>query len=251
MTNSSVHRVEAVALAKRQARRLIRWLRRTSGINPPGLNADDFRRLVGKPDPVILDIGSNDGSQTALFLRIFPGAQVYAFEPDPRAAKRFRQNVSAPRASLLNVALSNQDGTAEFHLSGGTPPPAFRDKMPEGWDESGSLKPPKRHLEVYPWCSFGETATVQTMRLDTWFQAAGVGAIDFIWADVQGAEKELIEGGMLALSKTRFLYTEYSDNELYAGQVGLSAIQRLLPDFRIVHRWENNVLLRNIRVRPV
>jgi tRNA G46 methylase TrmB len=49
--------------------------------------------LLGKDDPVILEIGANDGGHTALFLELFPKAKIYAFEPDPRASEKFQRRL--------------------------------------------------------------------------------------------------------------------------------------------------------------
>ena len=57
----------------------------------------------------------------------------------------------------------------------------------------------------------------------------------------------MIRGGRESLSRTRFLYTEFSDEELYEGQITLSGILELLPDFRIVEIWLDDVLLENRR----
>jgi hypothetical protein len=83
--------------------------------------------------------------------------------------------------------------------------------------------------------------------LDTWWQKAGVGPIDFIWADVQGAEIDLIQGGQQALAQTRYFYTEYSNAELYEGQIPLRDILKLLPNFQLVYRFSHDVLLKNKR----
>ena len=72
-----------------------------------------------------------------------------------------------------------------------------------------------------------------------------MGAIDLIWADVQGAEGDLIEGGRQALARTRYFYTEYDDQELYEGQIPLAKLLSLLPEFEIVPRYRWDVLLRN------
>ena len=70
--------------------------------------------------------------------------------------------------------------------------------------------------------------------------------IDFIWADVQGAEEDLIKGGLKSLNNiTKYFYTEFSNEELYKGQPNLSKILKLLPNFKIVKRYGNNVLLKN------
>lgn len=88
---------------------------------------------------------------------------------------------------------------------------------------------------------------VSTRRLDTWAADEGVDSVDFIWADVQGAEIDLINGGRVTLSNTRYLYTEYSNRELYEGQVGLKTLLKSLPEFEVVHRFAHDVLLRNRR----
>ncbi len=42
--------------------------------------------------------------------------------------------------------------------------------------------------------------------------------IDFIYCDIQGAEKQMIAGANESLKKTRYLYTEYSNSEDYENQ---------------------------------
>ena len=99
-----------------------------------------------------------------------------------------------------------------------------------------------------PWCTFDQLIKVKTLTLDTWCKNEGVEGIDFIWADVQGAEGDLISGGKQALARTRYLYTEYSNRELYEGQLRLQTLLSLVPDFTIVHRFAADVLLKNTRL---
>ncbi len=128
-------------------------------------------------------------------------------------------------------------------MSGGTPP--GHDAGPDGWDFSGSIHSPTGHLERYPGITFDEEIEVATQRLDDWAAQAAIGDIDFIWADVQGAERDLIAGGLNTFRRTRIFYTEYSNEELYEGQIDLDGILNLLPEFRIVARYPNDGLLRN------
>ena len=69
-----------------------------------------------------------------------------------------------------------------------------------------------------------------------------------MWMDVQGAERDVIRGASATLEKTRYVFTEYSDDELYEGQAGLSEILELLPQFRVVRCFSEDVLLQNIRL---
>jgi 2-O-methyltransferase len=203
--------------------------------------------MLDNDNAVILEIGCNDGSETLEFLRCFgPGAKLYAFEPEPRAIKRFKDKVNDPRCQLFEVALSDTRGTTEFYSSNGTPDSSrFENFRPDGWDLSGSLKKPKKHLERHPWCRFDQKITVHTRTLDDWAQEYGIGTVDFMWVDVQGAENLLFRGATETLQRTRFLYTEYSNRELYEGQLNLEGILTALPNFEVVRRYEGDVLLRN------
>jgi hypothetical protein len=72
-----------------------------------------------------------------------------------------------------------------------------------------------------------------------------MGPVDFNWADIQGAEGEMVRGGHDLLRRTRYLFTEYSDEELYEGQATLDELLALLPDYRVVELWPDDVLLEN------
>ena len=221
----------------------------TSGppVLPGGLDLDMLPGLLERDDPVILDVGCNDCSHTLEFLRLFKRAKVHAFEPEPRAMQSARHRVKDDRVSLYDVAISDVDGETEFFVSNGLPSAEWQQVRPNGWDLSGSIKKPKEHLVVHPWCTFDESIVVKTMKLDTWRRMQGLERIDFLWADVQGAEENLIRGGRETLRRTRYFYTEYSDQELYEGQIGLRKILWLLPGFKIVHRYAGDVLLVNKR----
>ncbi|PVE20314.1 methyltransferase [Microvirga sp. KLBC 81] len=200
--------------------------------------------LLQKPNPVVLEIGCNDGTDTRRFLRLCPKAQLYCFEPDPRAAARFKKNMDLylEKVKLFEIAISDRNGRIDFHPSNG-------DGNAKEWDLSGSIRRPKNHLVEYDWVRFDHPISVETRRLDDWCSEANLNTIDFIWMDVQGAESDVIAGGRQTLSKTRFIYTEYSDRELYEGQLSLQAILELLPSFEVANQYpravEGDVLLRN------
>src|SRR3954468_5873178 len=132
-------------------------------VTPGEITADTLQRLIARRDPLILDIGCNDGSHTRWFLKIFRRARIYGFEPDPRARRRFRENIQHHRVVLLEFALAAEDGETEFHASSGQhPDPRFDGVFVKDWDYSGSIRKPKLHLQVYPWVKFESTIIVQT-----------------------------------------------------------------------------------------
>jgi FkbM family methyltransferase len=198
--------------------------------------------------PVIIECGANDGEDTLAFLERWPNGVVHCFDPEPRAAVLWREKVTSQRAHLYQVALAAQDGEATFHRSDGEFP-GDPDQYPGPWNQSGSLRQPTGHLEEWPWVKFEEEITVRTRSLDSWARELGIGEVDLVWADVQGAEEDLVLGGLETLSRSRYLYTEVSDSEYYEGQIDLAGLLRLLPAWRVVARYPGDVLLRNTRYR--
>ena len=153
--------------------------------------------------------------------------------------------VKNQRAELFDIALSDEDGFTDFYASGGLPATLLAPVFPQGWDLSGSIRKPKEHLNRYPWCTFEKPIKVKTMKLDTWVQEKGIDCIDFIWADVQGAEIDLIHGGRETFKHTRYFYTEYSNDELYEGQANLGQLINLLQNFKVIRRYKFDVLFKN------
>jgi FkbM family methyltransferase len=195
---------------------------------------------------LLLEIGANDGGHTSRFLHEFGEAvTIHAFEPEPRALLRFGSRGFDERVQLHEVALGAHDGVARFFQSGG----AVSEARPDGWFDSGSLRQPKRHLEVHPWVTFESSLEVRVSTLDSWAAEFNVERADFIWMDVQGAEADVIRGGRRLLSNTRFLYTEYSNDELYEGQATLGQLVDLLDGWRLVAQFPNDVLFENTRLR--
>lgn len=167
-----------------------------------------------------------------------PQATIYCFEPDRRAAARFREKVGdQSNVHLFEMAISDQNGTIEFHTS--------------SFDQSGSIREPKAHLWEHPWVKFESIVKVQSRRLDDWCRENRIDHIDFIWIDAQGAEADITAGAGNTLQKTRFIYAEYSNNETYAGQPSLRQFLRSLPDFDVLARYPGDVLLRNRKTNDV
>jgi hypothetical protein len=69
--------------------------------------------------------------------------------------------------------------------------------------------------------------------LDDWAKIENVSSVDLVWVDAQGAEGDVIEGGLSVLRNTRFLYTEYGDQEWYEGQISLNAICNVLENIEL------------------
>ena len=190
------------------------------------------RTFTGAAPKVFFELGAHDGSDT-VWLATLPNVTVHAFEPDPRNHPPARPNVHLSRAAIAEV-----DGRGPFVLS--------KWGWNREWTYSSSLRRPKNHLQRYP-VSFGDTIEVETVALDSYARRHGVEAVDFIWADIQGAEGDMARGGHELLARTHYLFTEYSDDEMYEGQSTLGELLAMLPGYRVLELYEDDVLLENTR----
>lgn len=209
-----------------------------------GLTCPEIRRCIERDNPVVLELGCNDGSDSANFLQEFARINLHCFEPDPRPIKRFRDRINDSRCTLHEIAIGAFDGEVELIQSGGVPP----DGRMEDWDLSSSIRKPTGHLKHHQWCTFDRSCTVQIRSLDSWLDShPELETIDFIWADLQGAELDLLVGGARSLAeRVRYLYTEFYDQPMYEGQIDSMEILRRLPAFECIGIYEGyNLLLRN------
>jgi len=202
------------------------------------LNMESIKKIINKDNPVIIEIGANIGQTTSLFLKSFPKAKIFCFEPDPSVSARFKNNIKNKNVTLFEVAVGNKNGDVVFFQSSGTKPLEYR-------SESGSIKKPKYHLTKHTDIVFKTKLTVPIVKLDDWFKDQNIHKVDLIWADVQGAEEDLILGAKKTLKKTSFFYTEYSNLEYYENQISLKEICSLLDDFFIHRIFFYDVLMVN------
>jgi len=214
-----------------------------SGLIKRDISKKEIKKLIGEEDVVIIEVGANKGTDTAEFLNTFKRVSIFCFEPDPRALLEFESRINDKRCELYKMAISDQNGEIDFNLSDGSSSEIKR------YIGSSSLKKPFKHLDLFPQVTFNEVIKVRTVTLDSWVKEKKINNIDFVWADVQGAERELIVGGQETfLNKVKYLYTEYSNNELYKDQPTLKEILNLLPNYKVIKLFTSNVLLFNTSI---
>lgn len=213
---------------------------------------DRFALIIRETErPVVLEFGACDGYHTNRMLDALKGSACefvfHAFEPCRTLLESVQRNTAshAGTFSIWNAAIGAVDGITPLFVSGGER--IVDGEIVDHYYGSSSIRRPKRAADIWKGMTFTVDQTV-VMRLDTFAaQHLGDGAVDFVWADIQGAEIDLIQGGRETLRRTRYLYTEYAETEFYEGEIGLAAICELLPEFQIVEQYEHDVLLRNTR----
>jgi FkbM family methyltransferase len=136
---------------------------------------------VLRPDSSALDVGCHEGAVLAEIVRLAPAGRHVAWEPLPelcaRAAARF------PDVDVRCAALSDRAGERDFvHVT----------TLP-GW--SGF------RARAYPGSQSIETIRVRTERLDDALPSGFAPA--FLKIDVEGAELEVLRGGLETIARHR------------------------------------------------
>jgi len=83
---------------------------------------DEFIRQIyyfraERPDPLIIDGGSNIGMSILYFKRLYPMARIIGFEPDPSIFRILRENMDRNHiggVNLVNAGLGPEQGSARF-----------------------------------------------------------------------------------------------------------------------------------------
>lgn len=195
------------------------------------------RILSATPDPMIVELGAHCGDDTIWLHSLCSGRPWYlVVEADRRHIAALEDRVQPMRIPVICVAIAAYTGFATLHLS---------DNDPGTIPASSSIRRPKLHLEHWPWCRFDRDVEVPCVTLDDlladWLK--GDRKIDLLWADIQGAERDMVEGGRQTLARTRWLYMEAYECEMYEGQAVRSELLAMLPDFQLVMQDTENVLL--------
>ena len=122
-----------------------------------------------KRGDVVIDVGAQYGNYTLDACSL--GARVYAFEPNPQSYEILKRNVELNRfdnCSLFNLGLWNENG--EISIEDYAPHSGWRGKF-------------------------------KTITLDRWVESNEIDRIDFIKIDTEGAELEILKGGLNTLRR--------------------------------------------------
>lgn len=177
------------------------------------------KSYIGKllpKNPVIVDAGAHNGSDSIEMCRLFGGASIYSFEPVPEIFEALKLNVARhPRILVYNLALSSKTGKQRLYISSGTS------------DGSSSFLKPKDHLKDHPDVLFDSELQVQAISLDDWAAQENVKNVDFMWLDMQGYELEVLKASKVILPTVKVIHMEVSTRITYEG----------VPLYEEVKKW--------------
>ena len=184
---------------------------------------------------------------------LFQSAEIYAFDADNRSVELFKRCVGDnENIRLYKTALSDVDGEIILYKSDSESRRHY--DFQSSWSASSSIKKPDNHLAIFDDITFNGGEMVSSSRLDTWIKDKNINTIDLLWADVNGGEREFLNGGVNTIKDSvRYLYIEFSSNgsdTLYSESWSKDDIVNFLPTFEELGVYNffgnfGNVLLKN------
>ena len=157
-------------------------------------------------NPVIIDCGAHNGSDSVELAKIFPKSTIHSFEPIPELFNSLRYNTRRfANINCYQLALSDKNGKALMNVSGGES------------DASSSLLIPTGHIIDHPLVHFNKAIEVTTLTLDSWAKDNNIAIVDFLWLDMQGFEYLFLEQSSVMLNTVKVIHTEVNIRESYKG----------------------------------
>lgn len=178
----------------------------------------------------LYDIGSCDGFESTLFRQVLPAARVIAFEANPVLYQKMVANpvIAENKIEVLPYAISNQNGTARFHV----PDLNYADQNVEN--------PGVGSLLVHESLKIRETVEVPTRRIDEFLLANNPDARKVaLWIDVEGAEFFVLEGMAGIKDRVVAVHVETARKPMRVGQMVYADVEKLMKSMGFVPVGDN------------
>jgi len=175
-----------------------------------------FDKVIVERGDVVIDAGANIGMFSAVAAAL--GGSVYAFEPLDYVRERFLELTAKLNKDIkiVPMALSNQSGIQKMKID------------LRNIDGSSLIKLPKYYKEV----------DIYSISLDEWVKLNGIKKINFIKADIEGAERLMLEGASFILKeyapKLSLCIYHFDDDKKILKEIILKAN----PKYKIFYNWK-------------
>lgn len=147
-------------------------------------------RKDSKQVRIIFDVGANIGQTALSYLKNFPEAEIFSFEPISETFQQLQANVHGKSGiKCFNLAMGRESGSIQVQL------------------QSSSLFNSLSNKGRY---ATGQAETVCVVSLDEFLEEKQIAPIDILKIDAEGFDLEVLKGGtkFLQSAKDVFVYIE-------------------------------------------
>lgn len=195
----------------------------------------EFVKKYLKQGDVFFDVGANGGIFTILAAKkVGAAGHVYAFEPGTDEVELLRRNVALNQlknVTIVETAVGNQVGETDFGIS-------------EDGAMNSLAKTNHPEQKIMRW------NRVEIITLDEYVRKCGIGKVDMIKIDVEGAEKLVLSGakGILKDHKIVIIFEASDLNAVGFGYTVKEFISDLLAEGFSVGYFDGKGEVKEIQV---
>jgi FkbM family methyltransferase len=177
----------------------------------------EIEYFKSKKFDLVLDVGSNTGEFAAIYLELYPNAEVKCFEPIPFLAKNLKHKFKFDfNVEVIECALSDSNGQADLQIT-------------RNIASSSLLKPNSANILSDNGADVIEVISVQRRKLDDIFAKKDLKNKKILCKiDVQGAELSVLKGAHSILSNVDTLVLECGFLPLYSGEASFNDVYQFL-----------------------
>ena len=200
------------------------------------LNFNDIHiSLTKKKNPIIFDIGANQGQSIIRFKKLFPNSEIHAFEPIEKEFSNLRSKFQNDNSIILNnFALGENEEEKDFYIATNTGNSSFYKLNPNTkWLEVRS-----KQFNIKPENFISEIKKIKIKTLDEYCKSNKITKIDILKIDSQGYEDKILLGASKILEKkiVKIIETELMFDDIYEKHLSFYDIEKYLikNNFRLI-----------------
>lgn len=175
-----------------------------------------YNWLISRNINSVLDIGANIGNFSLFIKKILPHSSIYAFEPLKECYLQLIDNTrNLDNVKCYNFALGEDISSSTIYHSQFAP-------------SSSILPMDDMHKQAFPHSKESSIEKIEINTLNNFFQTNEITTPILMKIDVQGYEKQVLQGAQNVLSLIDIIIVETSFVELYKDQALFDEIYSLM-----------------------
>jgi FkbM family methyltransferase len=178
-----------------------------------------YRRLIGfyrkipLQSPVIVDVGANKGQSIDFYLKVYPDAEIYSFEPNPELFQSLKKKYGlSNQVHLFNLGVSNISGRLILNMAVLDETSTF-----EALNfESSYLHRKAKILGVSNAKIIESRIEVDVITLNEFFQQNHLKQVNILKIDTEGHEVNVLKGLFISNQiPVDFIQLENHNHDMY------------------------------------
>lgn len=176
-----------------------------------------YRTAIQVNNPVIFDVGANKGQTIRFFLKLFPGATIYAFEPNKKLFTKLQSEFGHnSNIHLINKGVSNQTGKLTLKETVTDETSTFEELN----YNSAYLKMKAKVLGVTPEAVVKDQYEVEVITLSSFINEVKPGAVHVVKIDTEGHEMKCLQGLFTgAKPGVEYIQLEHHHDDMYQNAI--------------------------------